>query len=219
MGTGINDYGNGKEIMDAGNVSAIISAVAGISGVLLGNSFVAIKEYVTGRTKRRKDMTYLGIIVVSHLDRFANGCMHVAWDDGTECGRPASEDGQNVPTTRPPEFQPLDFSVEWKLLPKDLLYPILRLPDRQEQLQSELAGVQEYDYSPPDHTEYFWVRRRGYAELGLQAADLARKLCTHSGIPPEELHLSRDQNMKDVIEQIDAKRKAYELRRSSTPTA
>lgn len=29
--------------MDTGNVSAIISAAAGISGVLLGNSFVTVK--------------------------------------------------------------------------------------------------------------------------------------------------------------------------------
>ena len=66
-----------------------------------------------------------------------------------------------------------------------------------------------------------WLRHfrtRGYAELGLQAADLARKLCTHSGIPPEETHLGRDQNMKDVMEEVDVKRQAYELRRSLTPT-
>lgn len=31
--------------MDSGNVSAIISAVAGISGVLLGNLFVLVKEW------------------------------------------------------------------------------------------------------------------------------------------------------------------------------
>ncbi|EXF96527.1 hypothetical protein HK44_016460 [Pseudomonas fluorescens HK44] len=207
--------------MDAGNVSAIISAVAGISGVLLGNSFVAIKEYLGSRTKRKKDTAYLGIIVVSHLERFANGCLHVACDDGTEYGRPAGNNGEeNVPTTIHPEFQPLDISVDWKLLPKDLIYSILWLPDKQEQLHSRLAGIEEYSYDPPEHTEYFWVRRRGYAELGLQASDLARRLRMHAGIPLEE-HLpdewNRDQHMKDVIKNIDAKREAHERRRSENP--
>lgn len=208
--------------MDAGNVSAIISAFAGIFGVLLGNSFVAIKEYVASLTKRKKDTAYLGIIVVSHLERFANGCLHVAYDDGTERGRPAGNNGEeNAPTTSPPGFQPLDISVDWRLLPKDLMYPILLLPDQQEQLQNRLAAVEEYDYDPPDHTEFFWVRRRGYADLGLQASDLARRLRMHAGIPLEEPNpkeWSRDQHMKDVIKHIDAKREAYEHRRFENPT-
>ncbi|WP_286864223.1 MULTISPECIES: hypothetical protein [Pseudomonadota] len=32
--------------MDTGNASAIISAAAGISGVLLGNGFSALKEWL-----------------------------------------------------------------------------------------------------------------------------------------------------------------------------
>lgn len=211
-------------VMDSGNVSAIISACAGIIGVLLGNSFVAIKEYVTNRIKRNKDTAYIGIIVVSHLERFANGCLHVAYDDGTEQGLPAGNNGeQNAPTTLPPGFQPLEISVDWRLLPKDLMYPILRLPDQQEQLQSRLAAIQEYDFSPPDHTEFFLVRRRGYADLGLQASELARRLRMHAGIPleePDPKEWSRDQYMKDVIKCIDEKRETYARRLSedSTPT-
>lgn len=37
--------------MESANVSAIISAAAGISGVLLGNSFVLIKEWLVKRKK------------------------------------------------------------------------------------------------------------------------------------------------------------------------
>lgn len=206
--------------MDAGNVSAIISAMAGISGVLLGNSFVAIKEYLTSRTKRTKDTAYLGIIVVSNLERFSNGCLHVAFDDGTEEGRPAGANEEYVPTTSPPLFQPLDIDVDWKLLPKDLMYSILRLPDQQEHLQSRLAGIMEHDPDYPDHGEYFWIRRRGYADLGLQASDLARRLFNHAGIAveaPQPSEWSRDQNLKEVITYIDAQRAAYERRRSENP--
>jgi hypothetical protein len=201
--------------MDAGNVSAIISAVAGISGVLLGNVFVLVKERFTTKAARQKETTYLGVIVVSHLERFANDCSHVAFDDGTEYGRPAGSNGECVPTTAPPKFQPLEINVDWRLLPKDLMYPILRLPDRQEQLHSKLEGITQYDYDPPEHTEYFWVRQRGYAEFGLQASDLASKLRTHAGIPTEasgEGEWDRDEHLKGVIADIDTKRAAWKRR-------
>ncbi|AJW45477.1 Transmembrane protein [Ralstonia mannitolilytica] len=207
--------------MDAGNTSAIISAVAGISGVLLGNSFVAIKEWLTSRSKRQKDTAYLTILVVSHLDRFANGCLHVALDDGTEYGRPAGRyEEEHVATVKPPVFQPLDIDVEWKVLPQELMYPILRLPDQQEQIQNRLAGIAEFDDDYPDHTEFFWARRRDYADLGLQTSDLARRLRKHAGMPVEEPkpgEWCRDEELRDVIKKIDDARTAYELRLASHP--
>jgi hypothetical protein len=202
--------------LDTGNVSAIISATAGISGVILGNAFVAIKETLINRSKRKKDSEYLAIIVVSHLDRFANGCSHVAFDDGTEEGRPAGNHGEEyAPTVNPPEFQPLDIDVEWKVLPRDLMYAILRLPDQKEQIQSRLAGIAEFDNDYPDHAEYFWVRRRDYASLGLQASKLAMRLRKLGGLPleePEPGDWCRDQALRDVVEKIDEEREAYERR-------
>jgi hypothetical protein len=202
--------------METGNVSAIISAVAGISGVLLGNSFAALKEWVIHRSKRQKDTAYLAIIVVSHLDRFANGCLYVALDDGTEAGRPAGRNAEEyVPTVKPPEFQPLDIDVEWKALPQPLMYSILLLPNQREQIQSRLGGISEFDDDYPDHSEYFWARRRDYSELGLRASDLARLLRKHAGMPVEEPKpgaWSRDQEFRDVIVRIDDERKEAERR-------
>jgi hypothetical protein len=62
---------------------------------------------------------------VSHLDRFANACLGVAHDDGTTYGAPAGKNGQHEVTVAAPEFKPLDIEVEWKVLPKDLMYDIL----------------------------------------------------------------------------------------------
>ena len=201
--------------------AAIISAVAGISGVILGNLSVAVKEYVVSRRARNKNTVYLAILVVSHLDRLANDCLDVAQDDGTEGGQPAGSDGQqHVPTTSYPEFQPLDISVDWKLLPRDLLYPILRLPDQLDQLQSRLAAISEYECDYPDHTEYFWVRRREHADLGLNAIALAQKLRKHSGLPveePEPNEWSREQGLRDVIKYINDKREAYRRQALANP--
>lgn len=202
--------------MDAGNVSAIISATAGIAGVLLGNSFVAIKEWFVTRSKRKKETAYLAIIVVSHLNRIASDCLNVAMDDGTEYGRPAGNHGQEyAPTTKPPVFRPLEIEVEWKVLPPDLMYLILRLPDLIEQIQNKLSGILEFDDDFPDHAEYFWTRRRDFADLGLQVSGLARRLRVYALMPhddPKQGEWNRDEEFRNVIATVDGKRRAYEDR-------
>lgn len=204
--------------MDPGNVSAIISAAAAISGVLFGNTFVLIKEWWVKRNKVNQDTTYLGIIVVSHLDRFVNGCLEVSMDDGTLCGQPAGKDGYYETTVKPPEFRPLELDVDWKLLPKELMYSVLRLPDQQDQINGMLAGIMEFNYEPPDHPEFFWARRRGYAVLGLQASDIAKKLRAHAGLPADEPHpdeWNRDKNLSDVIADLDALERKSRLRNAT----
>lgn len=200
--------------MDSGNISAIISASAGIAGVLLGNSFLTLKEVIFNKKKKEKDTTYLAIIVTSHLERFANGCMSVANDNGTEYGRPAGKDGETyVATTTAPIFTPLEIDVEWKILPSDLIYPILRLPDEIEHLENYLNNILEYSNDFPENTEFFQQRRMGYAELGLKSSKISRDLLKHSKLSFEEQSSNdwdRDKELSKVIEKIEQQRAAYE---------
>ena len=117
-------------------------------------------------------MTYLGIIVVSHLDRFAAECYDVCRDDGTCEGRPAGQNVHYQATTTPPEFRPLELDVDWRLLPKNSMYSIIRIPDQRDQLHGKLRGIQDFSYEPPDYPDFFWERRRGYSVLGLQASGI-----------------------------------------------
>lgn len=202
--------------MDSGNVSAVISALAGITGVLLGNSFVALKEFVVSKSKRKENTAYLCIVVVSRLEAFADACASVAGDDGTSFGRPAGDDGiEHVVTVSAPDFKPLEFDVDWKLLPKKLMFPIFSLPERQRQLHDSLSQVSGYEWDPPFHTEYFWTRRYAYAEFGLTASRLARELREHVRMPHEgqpSTQSRRDDYLKSVIETIDTQREAHQQR-------
>lgn len=200
--------------MNDAHIAAIIGAGAGIFGVLLGNSFVAVKEWVVIRKKEERDSSYLAILVVSHLDRFANGCLHVALDDGTEHGRPAGDGQYHEVTVTSPEFLPLDIKVEWKVLPKGLMYDILQIPDKREHIENRIAGIWEFDH-PPDYTEFFWARQRDYSGLGLHVSAVAKRLRKHAGMPLEESppgEWNREVGMQEVIDKIDAKRAAYEAR-------
>ena len=203
--------------MDPGNISAIISAVAGLAGVGTGAFLTYLKEKRAERIRDDRDGSYLAILVVSHLDRFANGCWHVALDDGTSEGRPAENDGVYHQTTvSPPEFKPLDIEVEWKVLPKDLMYDILQIPDRQAHIENQLGGVWEFD-DPPDYCEFFWRRRRDYADLGLQVSEIAKRLRKHSGMPIVEGprgEWNRDTSLQEEIDKIDKKRAEWEKRQT-----
>lgn len=200
--------------MNDTHIAAIIGAGAAIFGTLLGNSFVAIKEWLVNRRKEKRDSSYLAILVVSHLDRFANGCMHVALDDGTECGQPAGNGEYHQVTVPSPEFLPLDIKVEWKVLPKDLMYDILQIPDKREQIENRIAGIWEFDDSP-DFSEFFWARQRDYAELGLHVSAVAKRLRKHADMRIEESapgEWNRETAMQEIIDKIDEKRAAYEKR-------
>ena len=200
--------------MNDAHIAAIISAVSGISGVILGNSFVAIKESLKDRKKDKRDLNYLAILVVSHLDRFVSGCWSIAMDDGTSEGRPAGRDGSRQTTVTPPEFLPLEINVEWKVLPKDLMYEILEIPDRRERLESHLSGIAEFE-GPPDYTDFFWTRMHDYAELGLHVSAVAKRLRKHAGLPIEEPagdEWNRETDFQKVIEKIDVWRAEQEKR-------
>ncbi|MFT3955738.1 MAG: hypothetical protein QM722_15530 [Piscinibacter sp.] len=205
--------------MDSGNINAIISAVSGLVGVGTGALLTFLKDKRAERIKDERDSSYLAILVVSHLDRFANGCMGVAFDDGTSEGRPAGADGiYHQATVKAPEFTPLDIKVEWKVLPRQLMYDILQIPDKQDHLNNQLAGVSEFD-DPPEYTEYFWRRRRDYAELGLQVSAVAKRLREFAGLKIEEGipgDWNRDVAMKEVIDKIDKERADWEKRHAES---
>lgn len=202
--------------LDSTHVSALIGAGAAIIGVLLGHLIVAVKEWWVARKKDQRDSAYLAILVVSHLDRFANGCMQVAHDDGTDQGQPAGNEGEfHAVTVKPPEFRPLEIEVEWKVLPKELMYEIFTIPDKREQIENQLAGIDEYDFDPPDFPEYFLTRRREYAELGIYVSAVAKKLRKHASMPiemPGPGEWNRDDALRVVLESIGRKRAEREKR-------
>jgi hypothetical protein len=198
-------------------IQSAISAAAGLEGVWLGGRLTQKREEAREHAREMKDATYLAILVVTHLDRFANACLHVALDDGTEEGRPAGSNGCWAPTVTPPAFDPLSFDVNWKALPANLMYDILSMPYRIEQLEQNLLNVYEYD-GPPDYAEYFWARQYGYAVLGLEFSELAQQLRAHADLPalPEEPgDWNRDNQLRGKRDKVEAERTAWQTRQAA----
>jgi hypothetical protein len=198
----------------------LISAASGLGGVWLGGRLTWKREALRETERIKKESGYLAILMVAHLDRFANGCMHVALDDGTSEGRPAGRDCQyHMATVETPTFDPLALNVDWKVLPSDLMYGILNLPYKSEQLINHIAGTLEFD-DPPEYTEYFWARRYGFAELGLEVSELARELRLHAGLPvtvQKKGEWNRDDLLREQMSMITTARNDYETRCAAHP--
>jgi hypothetical protein len=163
-------------------LSGVVPAASGLGGVWLGGWLTSRRERSRDAAQTEKDMTYLAILVVAHLDRLIDRCVAVVSDDGTSYGQPAGEDGIHEITVDSPTFEPLTWDVNWKSLSSTLMYEILSLPYAIEVLNHRISDAAEYD-SPPDYAEFFWERRHGYAVLGLKVADLATELRKKAGLP------------------------------------
>lgn len=193
---------------------SVISALSGLCGVWLGGQLTSKREAVREAERIRKESSYLAILVVAHLDRFVNGCLEVSFDDGTSEGRPSGEDGRHQATTTAPSFDPLALSVDWKVLPAELMYGVLNIPYKTEKLQSHISGVWEFA-DPPDYTDAFWARQHGYATLGLEVSALAKLLRKHADLPAETPAIGdwdRDDALRAQAAKIEKARADYEAR-------
>jgi hypothetical protein len=199
-----------------GVIQSAISASAGLVGVWLGGRLTWQREAKREMERNLKEASYLAILVIAHLDRLATACLHVAYDDGTHEGRPAGSGGCHASTVCTPNFDPLEIDVNWKALPQNLMYDILGLAYRIEQLNREVA--QEWMDDPPEYTEFFWARRYGYAVLGLTISELAQRLREHASLPPlsqEQDGSNRDFQLREQRDKVTAERQAYQARISA----
>lgn len=159
-------------------------AIYGLVGVALGVFLTVVKEWWFQHRKNVKDAEYLSIQMISMLDRYVAGCVEVVCDDGLYMGQP-DEQGYSRIQVEPPNFEPEVAKVEWKSLPTALMYEVLTFPNKIEVANNRISAAFEYAASPPDYGEGFEERQLQYAELGLEANDIASKLREHANLPPK----------------------------------
>lgn len=173
------------------------SAIFGLLGVVVGAILTVAKEWWFQRRRDQKDAEYLAVLVVFHLERFANGCAAVVGDDGLP-----DKDGFNTTQVLTPKFDTELLKVEWRSLPATLMYEILDLPYREEMANHRVDDAFEFAATPPDFGEGFEERQYQYASLGIDASLLAGKLRKHAGLP---FRRKGEWNPVDFMEEQKAK--------------
>lgn len=203
-----------------GWVNSVISASAGLCGVWLGGWLTSRREAQKERDRLQREAHYLSALAVAHLDRFANSCLPVAYDDGTSEGLPAGGEGLYYEVTvSSPKIEPLELDVDWKVLPPSLMADILRLPFQVEQLENNLEGILQFDMGP-EYSEFFLARQERYAELGLEVSELAKRLRVFSGLTiqaSEPGEWDRDRRLSYRRDHIRERRRRYEERLAMEP--
>lgn len=164
-----------------------------LAGVVLGVLLNTVKEWWFQRRKSRKDLEYLTIRVACLLDTFVNSCADVVADDGLSYGSPGPDGCRSIQVEEP-NFDPLAIDVEWKSLRANLMYEILNFPNLIEAANHRVSGAFEYAASPPDYDEGFEERQLQYANIGLKAHELSKKLRKAGGLPYPENSNPEDWN-------------------------
>ena len=158
------------------------AALIGLVGVIIGAMVATAKDWWFHSVKKKEDQTYLAIQISCLLERFTIGCLEVAYDDGLFHGQ-RDEQGCLSPQVKTPDFEPLKIDVNWKSLPTNLMYKILRLPSQVDDANAYIRAAWEYASFPPDYEELFEARIEKYAELGLIATALVEELQKLAKLP------------------------------------
>ena len=127
------------------------AAVIGLFGVIVGAILTVIlttvKDWWFHRVKKKEEQTYLAIQISCLLEQFVSGCLEVAYDNGL-CHGQRDKQGCLSPQVRTPNFEPLKVDVNWKSLPTNLMYQILRLPSQIDDANAYINAAWEYAVAP-----------------------------------------------------------------------
>lgn len=191
-------------------IQPALTGLAALSGVYLGAWLTDRREARKETAKVGVERTYLVCLVAAHLDRLAGEAASVAYDDGTSYGEPAGENGCLEVTVSAPTFKPLDLEVDWKALPKDLMFAVLDLP---RQLDAIGTALQDPGLDDPPYDDYFYERRRLFAQFSLRVDRLIRELRSLVDMPFEHVpkgQWSREEAMAEKVmefQKIEARKR------------
>jgi len=170
-------------------------ATYGLIGVILGIVLTVFKEWWFDKAKSRKELEFLSINVICMLDSFVSSCVDIVCDDGLVYGQ-YNDQGSRSKQVKAPDFQPQELDVNWKCLPRYLMYEVLNLRSEIEIANRQISAVFEYGDGAPDYYDAFQERQFQYASLGLKAHFITQKLRKTAKFPPEAV---RDWDLVDFL--------------------
>ncbi|MCB1784445.1 MAG: hypothetical protein KDI13_10690 [Alphaproteobacteria bacterium] len=160
-------------------------AIFGLVGVLIGSAISWFQAYWLNKEDTKKAARYLAIRVVCILDKYIEDCFAVVKDDGLSYGQRTPE-GCLEPQVKSPGAPVFPDDVDWKSIDHDLMYEILSFPSDVEAADRGIAFTWDMVATPPDYEEGFEDRAFHYAQFGLRAYELAKKLRKEYRIPAKE---------------------------------
>jgi hypothetical protein len=196
----------------------MMEAWIGLGGVIVGSMITITKDVWLSKVERRRSSSYSAIRLVFILEEYADKCIDVVGDDGTSHGQPAgrTDDGEEYLVAQIQAPDPLDFpdDIDWRSLRGSLMHRCLALTTKARSTNRYISASAENAFMP-DYEEFFEPRRKGYAQLGLTALNLADDLRAQYGIKTEtRSELSADWDPKQHLQDQLDRFQQYEEERS-----
>jgi hypothetical protein len=195
----------------------IISAAAGLIGVILGALLNVTWMVWSDWRARGRNARYLAIRAVCILDKYIEDCAEVVTDDGL-CEGMRNKEGcleAQVSSPPPPAF-PED--LDWKSVEHALMYRLLSLPSEAEAADRKIRNASRFSY-PPDYDEFFEERQDQYAKLGLAAFALTQEIRKKYSIQPQELgEWNPTEYLTEAKERIEKERQNRGQRLAELPS-
>jgi hypothetical protein len=188
------------------------AAIIGLIGVIVGAILTTTKDWWFHKLKKKEEQTYLAIQISCLLERFVSGCLEVVHDDGL-CHGQRDDHGYLSPQVRTPYFEPLKTDVNWKSLPANMMYKILRLPSQVDDANAYISVASEFAADPPDFEEFFEARIEKYAELGLLAIEIIEDLRTLAKLPSVPLvgNWLPGERLQEAYDKVKAEQSARQI--------
>lgn len=200
--------------MNEESVSAVISAISGIAGVVVGSALAILKDWVSHLFKQREHGRYAAIRIIVILNEYVQKCVSVVGDDGTCEGRPAGRTEQGEEYCSPqvvcPEPPAFPGDLDWRSIDFKLMYRILSLSSTAQDTDRYINAASEHSF-PPDYDEVFSARQNGYAHLGLEAINIIKGLRKEFDLPEQprkfwEWGWDSEKFLKDKLDQLERHR-------------
>lgn len=208
----------GREMQWEPIAQASITGLTGLVGVGVGSLLTHWRDLRAEKQKKAQAVGFLAVIVLTSLRDLAEECLAVAYDDGTEMGRPAGEDDTYQAVVSTPVFKPLELNVDWKELPADLLHDILTIPSRIADVDAEVSAY--WDAEGPPYDGGFDLRQLRFAKLGLRVCETMERLRGAAGLKLEAREPSRATlrtRLEARFEHLDTLRIERERRHTNLP--
>lgn len=175
----------------------MLAAIFGLVGVLIGSTLTWIKDYLSEKRKMAKEANYLAIRVACILNKYAEDCANVVYDDGF-CEGQRNSDGCLEPQVALPPHPKYPEDVDWKSIESQLMYKLLSFPDEAYRADRTISASSDHS-DPPDYEDFFTERHYQYSCLGLRSLHLERLLKLAHRI---EINHTRDSNLEAKLKSV-----------------
>ena len=182
---------------------AIIGAIAAVAVPMAYNM---VNEIIKAKRERK----YVEVQLIFLLNKFASGCVEVAWDDGY----PPDAQKQGRPKTQH-EIPVLGLSSvrgEHKFLKANLLKELHSIEIMQLQIQQKLREI-DFQNDDPEESAYYDYRRRQYAELGIFTATLNKKICQNLRLAEETMSGNQSESCRRSLALMNRNRADSRIRK------